>query len=108
MAENKLPEGIRLFAPHQYAPDFVIASLVITLDDLYKFTKENPDMCGEYQGKKQLKLQIKRSRDGKLYSDVDTYGTAAHQAPPERSTGGYSAAMPNEAPDLPDDPSLPF
>ena len=56
MSDNKLPEGIRYFEKHANAPDFVIDSLVITIDDLNAFVQNNPDVLTEYNGKKQLKL----------------------------------------------------
>lgn len=85
MANDKvLPEGIRMFAPHQNAPDFVKGSVVITLNDLVEFGKKNPNYLTEYQGKKQLKLQLLESRDGKPYLAVDTYK-------PGQNTGGGSA-----------------
>lgn len=75
-----LPEGVRFFNRHQNAPDFVLASLVITLDELYNFAKNNPQLLADYQGKKQIKLQVLRSKEGKIYSVVDTYGTPAQTA----------------------------
>lgn len=71
--EQILPEGIRLFPKHEKAPDFVIAAMVITLSDLEKFFKDKPELLTEYNGKKQLKLQILKSKDGKPYATVDTF-----------------------------------
>jgi len=73
MADQKLPEGIRLFQKNDNAPDFVIASMVITLDDLTKYFKENQDLLTEFNSKKQLRLQILKSKEGKPYAAVDTF-----------------------------------
>lgn len=71
--EKKLPEGIRVFNPHANAPDFVIASVVVTPDALVKFCQDNPDLLSEYNGQKQIRLQLLKSQAGKLYMAVDTY-----------------------------------
>jgi len=80
--EKKLPEGLRVFARHPNAPDFVKFSMAITLNALVKFCKDNPELLSEYNGEKQLKVQGLTSRDGKLYLAVDDYkpGQAAPQA----------------------------
>lgn len=75
--DKKLVQGIRVFNPHANAPAFVKASIVITLNDLVKFGKDNPELLTEYNGAKQLKLQMLESRDGKLYVAVDTYKPGA-------------------------------
>ena len=71
--EQKLPKGLRFFNPHDNAPDFVIGSLVITPAELWDFIKENPALMKEYNGKKQLRLQVLKSKQGQLYAAVDTF-----------------------------------
>jgi hypothetical protein len=71
--ENNQIAGVRLFAKHLNAPDFVIADMVLTLDDLYIWAKNNPTSTTEYNGKKQVKLQILRSKDGAPYAKLNTY-----------------------------------
>ena len=82
MSDNKLPEGIRYFEKHANAPDFVIDSLVITIDDFNAFVEQNPDLLTEFKGKKQLKLQRLRSKQGKIYLSVDTFQPQAQQQGP--------------------------
>lgn len=94
-----LPEGIRLFDKHPNAPDFVLASLMITLDDLFNFVRNNPQYLSDYQGRKQLKLQILRSRNGGLYSAIDTYGTAAQHS--NNAGWGGQVAQPQQQPQQP-------
>lgn len=72
MAETILPQGIRFFNKKAAQPDFVIGSLVITLDDLQAFCIDKPDLMTEYNGKKQLRLQVLKSKEGNLYASVDT------------------------------------
>jgi hypothetical protein len=73
MAEQILMKGIRLFAPKTSQPDFVLASGVITLNELVSFAKENPQLLTEYNGEKQLRIQLLKSKDGKPYMTVDTW-----------------------------------
>jgi hypothetical protein len=98
MSDNKLPEGIRYFEKHANAPDFVIDSLVITIDDFNAFVEQNPDLLTEYNGKKQLKLQRLRSKQGKMYLSVDTFQPQAQQ-----QAAPINNSLPGEEPEL-----LPF
>ncbi len=99
MADDKLLEGVRFFDKKENQPDFVIGSGVITLDDIYAFSKANPELITEYQGKKQIKFQLLKSKAGNLYAKVDTW-KPAEQTP---------AVSNMAAPVLPElDPGLPF
>lgn len=98
MADQILPKGIRLFNKHQNAPDFVIGTLVITPNDLVAWLKEQPELMTEYNGAKQIRLQVLKSKDGNLYAAVDTYKAAT-----------IPAAAPQDAPELPElNSELPF
>lgn len=72
MTDKKFIEGIRVFAPNAKAPEFVKAEIVITLNDLVKFCKENPDLLTEYNGQKQLKLSVKAGSKG-YYAEVNNW-----------------------------------
>jgi hypothetical protein len=104
MAEDKvLPKGIRFFNPHDNAPDFVIASLVITPNDLVSFLKENPQLLSDYNGNKQIRLQVLKSKEGSIYSVVDTYkkGDAKPQQQAKPKQQQPEAIKPNHNDDLP-------
>lgn len=73
MTDKIFPKGIRTFAPKQGAPDFVLGDVVITLNELVKFCKENEGLLSEYNGEKQLKLQITKSQKGTIVFAVNTY-----------------------------------
>lgn len=76
MANDKVfPEGIRMFAKRQGAPDFVIGSMVITPNALVQWLKDNKQYLSEYKGEKQLKLQVLSGKNGP-YVSVDTYQPA--------------------------------
>ena len=93
MAEQILPEGIRFFPKNDKAPDFVLGTMIITPNDLYEWLKANPHLLSEYQGKKQVKLQLLNSKAGKIYAAVDTW---------KPNDGGQAAPAATEpASDLP-------
>lgn len=73
MADQTLLKGIRLFKPKPNQPEFVIAGGAITLNELVQFGKDNPALLTEYNGQKQIKIQILRSKDGNPYIAVDTW-----------------------------------
>lgn len=71
---TKFPKGISIFGPKPNAPEFVKGQVIITLNDLIQFCKDNPDLLTEYKGNKQLKLQILEKKDKTgLNLVVDTY-----------------------------------
>jgi hypothetical protein len=71
MANNKIfPKGIKLFPKNEKAPDFVIGSIAIDVDNI---AKENEAYLSDYKGTRQLKLQVLMSKDKKPYLVVDTY-----------------------------------
>ena len=74
--DDVLPEGLRFFNKKDNQPDFVIGALVITMNDLFAFCKAHPELITEYNGAKQLKLQVLKSNKGNLYAKVDTWRPA--------------------------------
>jgi len=73
MAEAKVyPKGLRTFKKNDNAPEFVLGSLIITPADLAQWVAENPQYLTDYNGSKQLKLQILNGDKG-IYFTVDTY-----------------------------------
>ena len=92
-------KGIRLFAKNDKQPDFVIASGVITPDDLNAFLMDNKEHESEYNGAKQFRIQVLKGKDGSPYIVLDTYKPAAA---PTSAPGG-------DVPELPElDEKLPF
>ncbi len=75
MSDVIFPEGIRTFPPHANAKPFVKGTIIITLNELIAFCKNNPSYLTEYNGNKQLKLSILESKNDprKLNMTVDTY-----------------------------------
>ena len=74
MADEKvMVKGIRVFEKNPNAPEFVKQSLVISLNELFQFAKDNAALQTEFNGQKQLKLQILESKKGGLYCVVDSF-----------------------------------
>jgi hypothetical protein len=72
MSEKIYVKGMRSFPKNEKAPDFVIGTLVITPNDLIKFIKENEQYLTDYNGEKQIKIQMLKSDKGATFV-LDTY-----------------------------------
>lgn len=70
--EKIYPKGIIVFGKLDKAPDFVKGTLIITPADLVQWLHDNQQLCTDYQGKMQIKLQILEGNKG-LYLVVDNY-----------------------------------
>jgi hypothetical protein len=103
MAEKIYAAGIRTFAKHEKAPDFVLGTIIITPEDFIKWMKENPEHMTEYQGKAQLRLQMTKGQDGRVVVAVDTWKPSGQDAPSTYQTGSHK----DDPANLPDD-QLPF
>jgi len=91
MNEKKYADGVRFFERKDNQPDFVLGALVITPEKIQAWSVMNSDLLTEYQGNRQVKFQVKRSKDGKVYIELDTY---------KPGSNGYSAKT-EPADDLP-------
>jgi hypothetical protein len=77
--------GCDFFEPNPNAPDFVVGDIRLTLEDVAKLFAENSAHVKEYNGKKQLRIRVLRSKQGKVYTSVNTYNGQANStaaAPP--------------------------
>lgn len=80
MADEKVyPKGLRTFPKNEKAPDFVLGTLVITPNTLNDWMRENAQYLTEYNGEKQLKLQILNGNKG-IYFTVDTFKKSTSSA----------------------------
>lgn len=71
MAEEKVfPKGLMIFPKKENQPEFVIGSMVVDVDNI---ANDNSQYLTDYQGKRQLRVQILKSREGKVYMQVDTW-----------------------------------
>lgn len=58
------PQGIRYYAPHENAPDWVKGTIELTRDELLEWLHKQGD---------KIKLDIKESKEGKMYLAVNDY-----------------------------------
>ena len=79
MSDKKYVEGVRFFNPHPKSPDFVKGTVVITPNDLIEWLKENKSVLTDYNGKKQLKLQMLEGNKG-IYFKVDDFVPSGKQS----------------------------
>jgi hypothetical protein len=82
MADKIYPEGIYTFKPHKGAPEFVLGTICINIDDFNAWIDSHNGYLTEYNGKSQLKLSILKGREGRINLQVDNYETGK---PPEPS-----------------------
>ena len=74
MAEPKIyPKGIVSFAKNEKAPDFVLGKVIINVDEFAKWISDNSELLTEHDGKKQLKLDLTMSKEGRPSFAVDTW-----------------------------------
>lgn len=72
--ETIFADGVNVYTPNSNAPDFVKASLVIRVDDFKKWVESNDNrITTDKEGNRVLRMQIKESKQGKLYASVDNY-----------------------------------
>jgi hypothetical protein len=71
--EAKFVDGMRVYAPRENAPDFVIADVVIEHDDFVDWLADRGD---------KVRITIKRSRGGKLYASENDYKPSSEAPKP--------------------------
>lgn len=67
MANDKLVDGIMAKKPHEKAPDFIKAKVSVKADAFIPFIEANTNERGW------LNLELKESREGKLYFSLDSF-----------------------------------
>ena len=98
MSETIYAKGIRIFPKNENAPDFVKGTMIISLNELVKFCKDNPQLLTEYKGVKQLKCQLLDGKNG-LYATVDTFK-------PEKKKEPEQSGLPESESKDGDDPTF--
>lgn len=95
MSETKnYVDGVRLWERKDNQPDFVLGSLCITPEDLIAWMSENKDSTSDYKGKRQVKFQLKKSKQGKIFLELDTWKPSAGTARAEKSVVNTDDDMP--------------
>lgn len=84
--EKKYVSGFRFFERKDNQPDFVLGEMLLTPLDLLAWANDNKDKCSEYNSKVQIKMQVLKSKDGKVYCKLNDYkpkGESKSQEPAE-------------------------
>lgn len=82
MADNRFPQGLKGFQKRQGSPDFCVCSIIIEPRALFDWLKtpEGTAALSDYNGTKQLKLQVNKSQTGQFLNfKVDTYQSGGTQ-----------------------------
>ena len=76
-------KGLVTFSPNEKAPDFVLGTLLVNVDEFIDFLKnESQQYQTEYQGKKQLKIQVTAMKNKRgIMVAVDTWKPTAQEKP---------------------------
>lgn len=70
--EPKWADGLKIFDPHEKAPDYILASIVIDVEEFITTLKRNNAM-GE------VRLTVKRSQNGTPYAVIDEWRPAPRE-----------------------------
>lgn len=76
MADIIYPGGIKFFKSKENHPDWIIGNFVISIEDLVQWVKDNPTLLSDYNGKKQIKCDLRKGKDGP-YVAVNTWKPAS-------------------------------
>lgn len=78
MSDNQvstLPQGFFLKPPHEKAPDWVKGQIGIKVEDAIEYLKQHENERGY------VNLDLKESKQGKLYLDLNVYKKPESTAP---------------------------
>ena len=100
MADVIYVKGMRLFPVTDGAPDFVKGSGVITINELVKFCKDNPDYMSDYKGEAQLRFELLDGRNG-LYFAVNTWKPNETNSTEDAETTGNNDKTEEDNSELP-------
>lgn len=73
MADPQFVNGLMIKKPHDNAPDFVKCAISIKRKDLGNWLREKDDEW--------INIQVKESKGGKWYAEVDTWKPNKEDAP---------------------------
>lgn len=105
MSNQIFADGVNIFAPKDNAPEFIKGQLVIDLKALSAWVASNDNyITKDSKGNSVLRLDIKTSKQGKLYASVNTYQPDGNKVIAQAAREKVNSPMD----DMDDDGSLPF
>tara|TARA_R110000823_G_scaffold250176_1_gene373335 strand:+ start:701 stop:994 length:294 start_codon:yes stop_codon:yes gene_type:complete len=81
--ETIYAQGLRFFNPRETAPEFVKGEVIVNLKEFFDFVSTQKEYYTEYQGNKQLKLNMLSGKQG-MYFTVDTFKPNSSAAAPQK------------------------
>ena len=67
MTEKEFPKGIRFYEPSERAPKFIRGSISVNVNEFFLWAEQHKNERGY------LNLDVKESKGGKVYVDLNTY-----------------------------------
>ena len=68
--QQEFVEGLRVFAPNQNAPEWIVANISIEAKEFYKWLVAKGKKLGD---EKYIKIDVKKSKKGGLYASVNNF-----------------------------------
>lgn len=81
--ETIYAQGLRFFNPRETAPEFVKGEVIVNLKEFFDFVSTQKEYYTEYQGNKQLKLNMLSGKQG-MYFTVDTFKPGSSAVAPQK------------------------
>lgn len=72
--EQIFPQGLICFPPHENAPEWIKAEVIISIDKLNEWVGDNAEHLQTHKKYgEQLKLTLKEGKDGNIYFTVNNF-----------------------------------
>ena len=97
MSDQKFLDGMIVKSPHENAPDFVLGKISFKVDEVIQSLKDNSKNGW-------VNMDLKKSREGKLYASIDTWESDS-QSTNQESKPKSDMSVPS---DKNNDDDLPF
>ena len=91
--ETIYAEGLRFFNPRETAPEYVKGEVIVNLKEFFDFVSTQKEHYTEYQGNKQLKLNMLSGKSG-MYFTVDTFKPTPKGAATQKVEVASAADLP--------------
>jgi len=91
--ETIFVDGLRFFNPRETAPEFVKGEVIVELKKFFEFVSTQKEYYSEYNGNKQLKLNMLSGKQG-MYFSVNTFKPTPKGAAPEKVEVSAVADLP--------------
>ena len=85
MSDKQFVDGLYIYPPHEKAPDFVKAAIGINRKKLGNWLREHKE--------DNIRLDVKESKEGKWYAEVNTYKKEDKTEKPAKD-GGFDEKIP--------------